>query len=155
MSTHADMLRRMYRGPRPSRVARTMNHLQAVLAARGIGPQRVVTLEVPGRRSGRTQSLPLVVADLDGTRYLVSMLGQRAGWVANVRAADGMAVLRHGRSERVRLVEVPAAQRPAILRRYLDLAPGGRPHIPVDRHAPDADFEAIAADFPVFRIDAA
>jgi hypothetical protein len=38
------------------------------------------------------------------------------------------------------------------LRRYLKLAPGARPHIPVDRRAPLAEFEAIAADYPVFRI---
>jgi len=39
-------------------------------------------------------------------------------------------VLRHGRREAVRLVDVPAEGRPAILRRYLAIAPGARPHIP-------------------------
>jgi hypothetical protein len=75
-------------------------------------------------------------------------------WVRNLRAADGHAVLRHGRSETIRLTEVPAADRAPILRRYLQVAPGARPHIPVDRKAPLADFEPISPDYPVFRITA-
>ena len=52
----------------------------------------------------------------------------------------------------VLLKEVAVALRPPILRRYLALAPGARPHIPVDRHAPLEEFQAIAAQIPVFRI---
>jgi len=44
-------------------------------------------------------------------------------------------------------------QRAPILRRYLDVAPGARPRIPVSRKAPVEEFERIAAQFPVFRID--
>jgi hypothetical protein len=39
-----------------------------------------------------------------------------------------------------------------ILRRYLSLAPGARPHFPVDRRAPLVEFDRIAARYPVFRI---
>ena len=42
--------------------------------------------------------------------------------------------------------------RPAILRRYLALAPGALPDIPIDRHAPLSEFERIAPEFPVFRV---
>jgi hypothetical protein len=94
----------------------------------------------------------VVIADHDGDRYLVAMLGEETNWVRNVRAADGRAILRHGRLETVRLEEVPVDARPAILRRYLALAPGARPHIPVDRHAPLEEFERIAPQVPVFRI---
>ncbi len=45
------------------------------------------------------------------------------------------------------------SERPAIIRRYLEQVPGARPHIPVDRRAPLADFEAIASRYPVFRVD--
>jgi len=81
------------------------------------------------------------------------MLGE-VNWVRNVRAAGGSAVLRHGRREQVRLVEVPADSRAPVLRRYLAVAPGGRPHIPVDRRAPLEEFQKVAAQFPVFRITA-
>jgi deazaflavin-dependent oxidoreductase (nitroreductase family) len=146
-------LRRMYRGGRPNRLARVLNRLSAVHFGSGLlAPRGWVTLEVTGRRSGHTVSCPLVVATCRGERYLVSMLGQNANWVANVRAAGGAAVLRHRRREPVRLVEVDEAERAPILRRFLAVAPGARPHLPVDRHAPLADFERIAAGYPVFRV---
>jgi hypothetical protein len=66
----------MYRGGRPNRVARLLNRISAIQFATGVlAPSNWVTLEVPGRRSGRTISFPLVVADYEGDRYLVAMLG--------------------------------------------------------------------------------
>ena len=144
----------MYAGGHPNRVARIANRGQAALHSAGVWPKRLNTLEVRGRRSGRRVSLPVVVADHEGERYLVAMLGQGATWVANVRAAEGHAVLRHGRRETVRLEEVPADERAPILRRYLQVAPGARAHFPVDRRASLDEFGAIAAQYPVFRVRA-
>jgi deazaflavin-dependent oxidoreductase (nitroreductase family) len=109
-------------------------------------------LEVIGRKSGRLISFPLVLVTLDGQRYLASMLGDNAQWVRNVRAADGKAVLRRRGREAVQLEEVPADRRAPILKAYLQAAPGARPHVPVDKDAPLAEFEKIAAGFPVFRL---
>ena len=144
--------RRLYAGGRPGRVARLLNRAQAALHSAGIWPKRLATLEVRGRRSGRLRSLPVVIADLDGERYLVAMLGEGADWVANVRAAGGRAALRHGRREPVLLEEVPPAERAPVLRRYLEVASGARAHFPVDRKAPLSDFAAIAPRYPVFRV---
>jgi deazaflavin-dependent oxidoreductase (nitroreductase family) len=145
-------LRHLYRGGRPSRSARLQNRASALVFATGIWPARVAALEVRGRRSGRTISFPVAIADYEGERYLVSMLGENVNWVKNVRADQGRAVLRHGRREHVRLEEVPPEQRGPILRRYLQVAPGARPHVPVSRSAPIEDFERVAGGFPVFRI---
>lgn len=142
----------LYRGGRPSRIARLLNGFWARLSAAGLGPERQMTMEVTGRRTGKTVSFPVVVADYHGERYLVSMLGENTNWVRNVRAADGHAVLRHGRREVVMLEEVAPAERAEILRRYLDRAPGARAHFPVDPHAPLEDFERIAPRYPVFRV---
>jgi hypothetical protein len=142
----------LYRGGRPNRVARLADRFTAALSARGVGPDYLVTLEVPGRRSGRTVSLPTVVADVRGERYLVSMLGEGVNWVRNVRAAGGDATLRHGRREEVRLEEVAPERRAPVLKAYLGRAPNARVHIPVDKDAPLADFERVAGRFPVFRI---
>jgi deazaflavin-dependent oxidoreductase (nitroreductase family) len=142
----------LYRSGRPDRLARLVNDAQARLAARGLGPARLVALEVTGRRSGRTVSFPVVVADVQGERYLVSMLGDNTNWVRNVRAAGGRAVLRHGYRKPVHLDEVPLGERAPILRRYLECAPGARTHLPVDRRAPLEQFEQIAAQYPVFHI---
>ncbi len=149
-----DYHRWMYRGGRPNAWARWQNRLSAWLHARGVMPRRLVTLEVPGRVSGRTAAVPLVLAELDGERYLVSMLGDRVNWVANVRANDHLATLRHGVIEAVTLEEVPQALRPRVIQRYVQVAPGGRPHIGVDRHAPLKAFAAVAAATPVFRVRA-
>lgn len=142
----------LYRGKRPHRLARLLNAVQANLAARSIGPARIVALEVTGRHTGRAVMFPLVVADYEGERYLVSMFGERANWVRNVRAGHGEAVLRHRGRQLVHLEEVPPAERGPILRRYLERAPGARPHIPVALDAPAADFERLAPTYPVFRI---
>src|SRR5215467_4755454 len=145
--------RSMYPDNRPNTVARFLNRVSAAQFGAGIlAPRRAVTLEVPGRRTGRTISCPLVVVDYEGDRYLVSMLGRDANWVRNVQANDGLAVLRHRQSEPVRLREIDPAVRAPILRRYLDLAPGARPHVPVDRHAPLQEFARVADQFPVFLV---
>jgi deazaflavin-dependent oxidoreductase (nitroreductase family) len=142
----------LYRGGRPNRIAAAINAGWAALHALGIAPNHLVTLDVRGRRSGRMMSLPLVMAVVDGERYLVSMLGDDASWVRNVRAANGHAVLRHGRREAVRLEEVAPAQRAPVLKAYLKRAPGARALVPVDQDAPLAEFERVASRFPVFRI---
>lgn len=135
-------------------MARFLNGLWRRTAAAGLPPHRMQALEVRGRRSGRARSFPVVVADYEGGRYLVAMLGQDANWVANVRAAKGQGVLRHGRREPVLLEEVEPEERAPILRRYLQLAPGARGHIRVDPEAPLVEFERIAPQYPVFRIEA-
>ena len=144
----------MYKGGRPNRVAAALNRFGVIVWSAGLWPNRAAALEVRGRRTGRLVSFPLVLVDYQGDRYLVAMLGEGTNWVSNVRAAGGQAVLRHGRREGVRLEEVDPPARAPILQRYLQVAPGGRPHIPVDRQAPLADFERIAARYPVFRIHA-
>jgi deazaflavin-dependent oxidoreductase (nitroreductase family) len=111
-----------------------------------------VTLEVIGRKSGRAVSLPVVVAVVNGQRYLVSMLGDNVQWVHNVRAAGGRAVIRSGGSEKIQLEEVSAEERAPILKAYLQRAPGARPHLPVNKDAALAEFQQVAAAFPVFRV---
>lgn len=146
------MLRWMYRGGRPNWLAKLMNRNSAFLYSLGISPNYLVTLELIGRKSGKTISFPLVMTVIDGERYLVSMLGQAANWVRNLKAAGGRATLRHGDNEQVLLEEVDPALRPPILKAYLKHAPGARPHIPVDKDAALSEFEKIAAEFPVFRV---
>jgi hypothetical protein len=92
-----------------------MNSISALVFARGVARDYLVTLEVTGRRSGRRISLPLVMVVVDGRRYLASMLEEKAAWVQNVRAENGKAVLNHGRREGGRLEEIPIDQRAPVL----------------------------------------
>jgi F420H(2)-dependent quinone reductase len=152
MEWRAAQLRAMYPGGRGTPAARRMARCWAVVFAAGLQPRRWVTLEVAGRRSGRPTRFPLGMADWDGHWYLVSMLGERCNWVRNVRAANGQATLWRRRAMPCRLDEVPVAGRAPILRRYLAVVPGARPHIPVGRNAPVAEFAAVAGRYPVFQV---
>ncbi len=142
MKQYEDYLRWLYRGGHPNAFARLQNRGSAIAFAAGIVPNRAGALQIPGRRSGHIISFPVVIADFEGERYLVSMLGKNANWVRNLKAAGGHAVLRHGRRENVNLEEVEPSARAPILRRYLQVAPGARL----------AEFARVAADYPVFRI---
>jgi len=143
----------MYPDGRPTRMAKTLNAVWGQFYGLGLSPKNWITLEVPGRKSGTLIALPLIAVDYEGERYLVSMLGERANWVANVRAASGFAVIKHGGRTPVRLVELPVEERAPIIKAYLNVTIEPRRHIPVDRHAPVAEFATIAAQYPVFRID--
>ena len=147
-----DRLRRMYPGGRADATGVRFARFWSRVFSLGLQPRRWVTLEVPGRVSGRPTRFPLGMADLDGRWYLVSMLGNDCNWVRNVRAAGGRAVLVRRRRRPVVLEEVPVADRAPLLRRYLQQVPGGRPHMPVPPDAPLAEFEALAARYPAFRV---
>jgi hypothetical protein len=146
------LMKWFYRKGRPNWVANALNCCSAAVHSLGIAPNYLVTLEVPGRRSGRAVRLPLVMAIVERQRYLVSMLGTEVNWVQNVKAANGLAVILHGRRENVRLEEIPVEQRAPVLKAYLKRAPGARPHVPVDKNAPLSKFEEVAAKFPVFKV---
>lgn len=146
------LARWMYRGGHPNLLATAVNRGWAAAGAHGWRPQRLVAMEVAGRRTGRIISPPLMIVDHGGERYLVSMLGEQSSWVANVRAADGCVVLYRGHRRIVHLREVEAVHRPVILRRFLQVAPGARAFVPVHRVAPLAEFAAVAHLYPVFQI---
>jgi hypothetical protein len=148
----ADELRAMYATGQADSRARRLARRWAGVFARGLAPKRWVILEVAGRRSGRLARFPLGMADWNGQWYLVPMLGEQCNWVRNVRAADGRVVLRHRNPVACQLAEVPVSLRAPIIRRYLQKVPGARPHIPVSRRASLAQFEAISARYPVFRV---
>jgi len=81
------------------------------------------------------------------------MLGDGSEWVQNVRAAGGKAFIKRGRRHPVMLSEIPAQKRASILKAWCQVATSGRQHLPVSHRAPISAFEAIAGDYPVFRID--
>jgi hypothetical protein len=71
----------LYHGQRPGWIAKIVNRMWATLVSLGFGPNHMATLEVIGRKSGRTLSLPVIIAIVDGHRHLVSMLGEDSQWV--------------------------------------------------------------------------
>jgi hypothetical protein len=148
-------LRWFYRAWRPTRLGKIWNGVMAWVSGVGLTPPILLTLQVRGRGSGRLRTNVLVPVTLGDQRYLVSMLGDGSDWVRNVRAAGGEAFVKRGRLRPVMLTEIPPEERAPILKAYCEVATSGRNHFPVPPSAPLAEFEAIAADYPVFRIDPA
>jgi hypothetical protein len=139
-----------YKSGRATGLGKAFSRFWSAWASFGLPPRRQVGLEVTGRRTGRPHTVALVIAGYEGADYLVSMLGE-CEWVKNVRAS-GEAHIISGRRRKVRLEEVPIERRAAIIKEYIRLAPGGRPHIGLGTTATLADCQRVAPNHPVFRI---
>jgi deazaflavin-dependent oxidoreductase (nitroreductase family) len=137
---------------RPRGIERAFGRALAALVRLGLVRGHFYVLEVRGRRSGRTIALPVDVLDLAGRRYLVSARGE-TNWVRNARAAGEVALVRARRRERCRVREVPAAERPPILKAYLDrFAVEVQRFFPVAKGSPVEAFADLAARYPVFEL---
>jgi deazaflavin-dependent oxidoreductase (nitroreductase family) len=139
-----------YESGRATAFGRAFSRFWAAWASLGLPPRRQMGLEVKGRKTARPHTLAVVVARHEGQQYLVSMLGE-CEWVKNVRA-QGEAYVISGRRRKVRLEEVPVDHRAPIIKEYIRVAPGARPHIGLGTTATIADCERVAPNYPVFRI---
>jgi deazaflavin-dependent oxidoreductase (nitroreductase family) len=138
---------------KPKAIDRIFNRLMGWLVGRGIGPGHMRVLEVRGRKSGALYSLPVDLLDFSGRLYLVAPRGETQ-WVRNAEAA-GVITLRRGSSaRRYHLRSVVAADKPWVLKAYLDRfhrevqrffpVPAGSP---AELHAPHA------ARYPAFELE--
>jgi len=78
---------RRYRPP-SRRYGRISRWVGVPLTSLGLAPRHAVTLEVPGRRSGKPRRNPVLVTPFEGEEYLVALAGE-SQWVRNLRAAHG------------------------------------------------------------------
>ena len=138
---------------RPTRLGRILNKGWTWAAGLGLLSEILVALRVRSSASHRFYSVVLVAAKYRGHRYLVLMLGNGSNWVQDVRAAQGQAFIKRGRSCPVNLTEIPPEKRAPFLKAWCQIATSGRQHLPVPHEARVSEFEAIAANYPVFRID--
>ncbi len=133
------------------------NRAVAFLTRRGLSVWGSRVLEVPGRRTGTPQRIPVNLLDLDGAQFLVSARGN-GQWVRNVRANDGRLTLSVGRRRSpVVAVELPDDDKVEVLRAYLLRwkAEVGVFFDGVDGTSSDAELAAIAPKHPVFRLQSA
>lgn len=139
--------------PRPKWL-KLMNALGGFLLRRGIRFGPPLLLSVPGRRSGQLRTTPVSPVVVANQRYLVAGFAD-ADWVKNARAS-GWGLLGHGKQRnRVRLRELPIAERPPVLKAFVTEMRGSRGFINVPPDAPLSTFAAVADRFPVFRVEAA
>jgi hypothetical protein len=110
-------------------------------------------LEVRGRKSGRTISLPVDPLDLDGQRYLVCARGN-SNWVRNARTAGEITLVRALRRRRYTARELPPGLRPPILKAYLDSFAGEvQRFFPVAKGSAVESFNDLAPRYPVFVLE--
>ncbi len=145
--------RLVYRDRRPTWLGHLTSQLFCGWARLGLPPRLLVALEVIDRTSGRMRQDAVMTPVVEGKRYIVSMFGTVSDWVQNLEAARGAAVIHHGRAERVHLEPVPPERRAPILREFVRIASSGRKHFPLGVGAPLPDYVAIAANYPVFRVE--
>jgi deazaflavin-dependent oxidoreductase (nitroreductase family) len=136
----------------PSTGEKVFNRVFGFLVGLGLGFPYNYLLEVRGRKTGRVYSTPIDLLELNGKKYLVAPRG-RTQWVRNAEAAGEVTLKKGSKRLRFRLRPIPDADKPTILKAYLDtfkrevqgyfMIPSGSP--------PDA-FVAIAPSYPAFEL---
>ena len=137
---------------KPGAVDRTFGHTLAFLVWIGLIRGHFYVLEVRGRTTGRTISLPVDPLDLDGSRYLVCARGN-SNWVRNARAAGEVVLARAMRRHRYAVRELPLGERPPVLKAYLDrFASEVQRFFPISKGSPVEAFNDLAPRYPVFEL---
>ena len=137
---------------KPSAMERLFGRVLVALLRVGLVRGHFYVLEVRGRTSGKTISLPVDPIDMDGKRYLVSARGN-TNWVRNARAAGEVVLTRAMRRKRYAARELPAEERAPILQAYLDqFATEVQRFFPVPKGSPARAFEELASRYPVFEL---
>jgi len=136
---------------KPGGMTKKINSFLGWLFSRGIGSKRWVQIQHKGRKSGKAYATAVNWTEVDGQRYLVAPRGETQ-WVRNVRADDGKAVIKRGKSEAVRLEEVPIAERAPIIKNYVTENKVVKGEFGVEPSDPIEKYQEIAPNHPTFRI---
>jgi deazaflavin-dependent oxidoreductase (nitroreductase family) len=108
-------------------------------------------LTVRGRRSGQPHTIPVLLVEQDGERFLVAPYGV-VQWVRNIRAAGTATLTRGRRSEAITVIELAAQKAAPVLKQYLAKAPAARSYFDATKDSPLEAFEREANRHPVFQI---
>ncbi|HEV2387128.1 MAG TPA: nitroreductase/quinone reductase family protein [Candidatus Acidoferrales bacterium] len=137
---------------RPALVERLFSRVFGLLVRLGLGLPHNYLLQVRGRKTGRTYSTPVDVLKFRGNRYLVAPRGQTQ-WVRNAQAAGEIRLIKAWSHRRYRLRSIPDAQKPQILKAYLDrFALTVQRYFPVRAGSPVEAFAPLTADYPAFEL---
>ncbi len=129
------------------------NPMVAWLSRRGLSLAGSRVLEVQGRKSGEWRKTPVNPLEFEGGRYLVAPRGNTQ-WVRNMRVSGGGRLVGR-RTEEFSATEVPEADRPPLLRAYLEKWKWevGAFFDGVGPDSSDEELLRIAPDHPAFRIE--
>jgi hypothetical protein len=137
---------------KPGTLDRIFGRALVFLIRIGLVRGHFYVLEVRGRRSGRTISLPVDPLDFAGQRYLVCARGN-SNWVRNARTAGEIVLIRALRRRRYTARELPPDMRPPILKAYLDrFAAEVQRFFPIPKGSAVESFNDLAPRYPVFAL---
>jgi F420H(2)-dependent quinone reductase len=135
----------------PNAFERILNRAFGALIGLGFGLRHNYLLQVRGRKTGRIYSAPINLLELDDRLYLVCPRG-RAQWVRNAES-QGSIWLKKRRVREFKVRAVPEAQKPGILKVYLDhFKTTVQRYFPVKAGSPASAFAAYATQYPVFEL---
>jgi deazaflavin-dependent oxidoreductase (nitroreductase family) len=132
-------------------VDRIGDALITMLLRAGVNMGTTSLLTVRGRKSGQPHTVPVVLVEQDGRRWLVAPYGA-VQWVHNIRVAGTATITRGHRSEVISATELPAQQAAPVLKQYLSQVSVVRPYFDVTTDSPLEAFEREAPRHPVFEI---
>jgi deazaflavin-dependent oxidoreductase (nitroreductase family) len=139
----------------PTPVEKFFNRAMGTFVGWGLGPAHMRLLEVRGRKSGKLYTTPVDLLELNAKRYLVAPRG-RTQWVRNAEAAGEIVLKRGGTRQSFRLRAIPEAEKPPILKAYLDnFKTEVQRYFAVAAESPAEQFKAVAANYPAFELLAA
>jgi deazaflavin-dependent oxidoreductase (nitroreductase family) len=135
---------------------RVSNAMTSFLMRRGIKMGNMALLTVPGRKSGKPITTPIVIIVQDGKRYLFSPFGI-VNWVRNLRAAGGeIAITRGRRTEQIHATELAPEVAAPIFRESMSTIPSYvRGYLDLTANSSLEEFEREIPTHPVFLLQAA
>jgi deazaflavin-dependent oxidoreductase (nitroreductase family) len=128
------------------------NRLFGVLVGLGLGMRHNYLVQVRGRKSGKVYSTPIDLVELRGKRYLVAPRGQTQ-WVRNAEAAGEVTLKRGGFRQTFRIRLLADAEKPEILKAYLDsFKTTVQRYFSVAAGSQAEAFASVAKDYPVLEL---
>ena len=136
----------------PTPVEKMFNRVFGFLVGMGVGFPHKYLLEVRGRKSGKLYSTPINLLERNGKRFLVAPRG-RTQWVRNAEAGGEVALKKGSTRLRFRLRPVADAEKPEILKAYLDgFKSEVQRYFSVAAGSPAEAFVEVSARYPVFEL---
>jgi deazaflavin-dependent oxidoreductase (nitroreductase family) len=139
----------------PTAGEKLFNRAFGFLIGIGLGFSYNYLLQVRGRKSGKLYSTPIDLLELNGKRFLVAPRG-RTQWVRNAEAAGEVTLKKGGTRLRFRLRSLSDAEKPQILKAYLDtFRREVQSYFTVPAGSPVEAFASLTSSYPAFELLAA
>ena len=130
---------------------RCLTRVFGFLVGIGVGFPHKYLLQVRGPKSGNLYSTPINLLERNGQRFLVAPRGRMG--VRNAEAAGEVTLKKGSSAQRFRLRPVAEAEKPEILKSYLDTFKREvQGYFPVVAGSPVESFVELTGSYPVFEL---